>query len=62
MTNGIEALAKFMFERQAATYTEIRHQWDIAWADEEVRKFWMDESEAIHEFLSQYKEVSEPPC
>lgn len=46
-----EGLAKFLFERQARTYTTDQAYIDEVWSRWEVREFWMDEAEAILGFL-----------
>lgn len=46
-----EALAHFLFERQARTYTGDQHYMDSFWAKWEVKEFWLKEAEAILEFL-----------
>lgn len=46
-----EGLAKFLFERQARTYTSDQAYIDEVWSRWEVREFWMDEAEAILGFL-----------
>ena len=46
-----EALAHFLFERQAKTYTGDQTYMDQMWAKWEIREFWLREAEAILEFL-----------
>lgn len=46
-----EALARFLFDRQAKTYTNDQAYMDEVWSKWEVREFWMDEAEAILGFL-----------
>jgi uncharacterized membrane protein len=51
VTETTEALAYFLFERQAMTYTGDKDYIAKAWAKWEIREFWMDEAEAIIGFL-----------
>lgn len=46
-----EALAHFLFERQARTYTGDTDYMESMWARWEIREFWMNEAHAILEFL-----------
>ena len=46
-----EALARFLFDRQAKTYTNDEAYLDEVWSKWEVREFWMAEAEAIIGFL-----------
>ena len=46
-----EALARFLFDRQAKTYTSDSAYIDEMWGKWEVREFWMNEAEAILGFL-----------
>jgi len=46
-----EALARFLFDRQARTYTADSAYIDEMWGKWEVREFWMSEAEAILGFL-----------
>lgn len=59
---AIEGLAKFLFMRTVAAYDADPHEVDLAWADEDIRKFWMDEAEAIYDYLNGYDDLMEPPC
>lgn len=51
MTKTIEALGRFLFDRQAATYTSDKAYVDEMWSKWEVREFWLAEAEAILGFL-----------
>lgn len=45
-------LARFLFDRQAKTYTNDTAYMDEMWARWEVREFWVNEATAIVEFLA----------
>lgn len=51
MPETTEALARFLFERQAKTYTSDQAYIDEVWGRWEVREFWIDEAGAILGFL-----------
>lgn len=52
MTTVIDDLARFLFDRQARTYTHDTAYMDEMWSKWEVREFWIDEATAIVEFLA----------
>jgi hypothetical protein len=54
-TNDSEAtvtdLARFMFDLQADTYDAHDAMRELAWADENIRGFWVDQAGAVVSFL-----------
>jgi hypothetical protein len=51
MTETRDALAHFLFERQARTFTGSQDYMDQQWAKWEIREFWIKEADAILGFL-----------
>lgn len=51
MIETTEALGRFLFERQARTYTEDQAYIDEMWGKWEIREFWVEEASAILSFL-----------
>lgn len=43
----IERLARFLFDRQAASYDADPALAELAWLDPGIRGFWIDEATAI---------------
>lgn len=49
----IDALARFLFERQANTYDATPDTITQAWNDPNIRNFWTTEAQAITHWLGQ---------
>lgn len=45
-------LARFLFDRQADSYESDPALRELAWADPDIRHFWVVEADAIKEFLT----------
>jgi hypothetical protein len=52
MDSTIMDLARFLFDRQAKTYTSDTAYMQEMWERWEVREFWISEAEAIVAFLA----------
>jgi hypothetical protein len=48
---SVEELARFMYERNASTYTEDPEAIAAVWASEPVRTFWLAEAQAVMDHL-----------
>ena len=46
-------LARFMFDRQAATYDADPALTELAWADPQISAFWTTEAAAILTYIGQ---------
>ena len=46
-----QALAKWLFDRQAATYDADPALIELAWLDPDINTFWTEEAEAILAYL-----------
>ena len=47
----VARLARFLYDRQASSYDANPALRELAWADENIRGFWIDEATAIAAFL-----------
>lgn len=45
------ALARMMFNRQVASYDADPEEANLAWMNEGIRKFWLDEAWAVLVFV-----------
>ena len=50
---AVNGLARFMFDRQAATYDADPEEANLAWLDPNVQSFWVDEATAVILWLAQ---------
>lgn len=48
------ALARFMFDRQAAAYDADPEEANLAWLDVDVRVFWLTEAQAVVQWLGRH--------
>lgn len=46
------ALARFMFDRQAASYDADPEEANLAWLDQGVQEFWLAEAWAVIQWLA----------
>jgi hypothetical protein len=46
-----QRLARFMFDLQAETYDADEALRELAWADDRIRDFWLDQAGAVVSFL-----------
>lgn len=51
MTEQAEGLARFMFDRQAASYDADPEEANIAWLDPGIQNFWLEEARAVLAWL-----------
>lgn len=48
---SVEELARFMYERNASTFTDESEAVTAMWASEPVRTFWLAEAQAVMDHL-----------
>jgi hypothetical protein len=49
---AITQLARFLYDRQADSYDADPAMRELAWADLQIRRFWIDEATAVIHFLA----------
>jgi hypothetical protein len=49
---AITRLARFMYDRQADSYDADPAMRELAWADLDIRRFWIVEATAVIHFLA----------
>lgn len=47
-----ETLGRFLFDRQADSYDADSAMRELAWADPDIRSFWIAEAGAVLEFIN----------
>lgn len=52
MSTILEDLARFMFDQQADDYGADEAMRELAWADTNIRSFWLDQASGVLDFLS----------
>ena len=56
MPTDVEALARAMYERNAADLTDDPEQLEEMWREEDVHAFWMAEAQYALEFIADQDE------